>query len=129
MKYGLRWVQMTHLYGRPFVHMPPCSMSVEYPRVLFKQDPRHKVHVDLQACVARLRHKPDFKWCCQWIVDDAWTKDHLLKRSYVLGPQKFPYVHAKAPSFHIKDAVLLTQPFFDCSSCYCLTFFGAVACV
>ena len=72
-----------------------------------EQDARHKVKIDKQHCELKLRHKPDFRWCCMWIVDDDWTKKHILKNSYVLGPQKFVYTQSNAPTFHPKDQVSL----------------------
>lgn len=89
------------------------SSSMFLTSLVSLQDPRHKVEVNKQFIIIRLRHRPTFKWCCQWIPDDKDAQDCKLKRSHVLGPQKLPYIHSRAPAFHSEDAVLF--PLLRCS--------------
>ena len=79
------------------------KMSKEIFEQLWAQDPRHEVKVNRQACSAKLRHRPDFVWCCQWIVSEPEVKKWILPNSYVLGPQKKPYTVLKAPALHADD--------------------------
>ena len=68
--------------------------------------------------IVRLRHRPTFKWCCQWILDDEDAKKCKIQRSYALGPQKHPFVHSRAPAWHEKDAVLFPLLRTVCASVF-----------
>jgi len=68
-----------------------------------KYVPAERTFADAQAAKVKMRHKPDFIWCCMWVVDDEGRKEHKLHNSEVLGPSKGDYVQAMAPPFHPSD--------------------------
>jgi hypothetical protein len=87
------------------------------------KEQRHNPSFDKQATQCLLRHKPDFKWCCQWIVDDDEARKSLLKNSYVLGPEKKPYIAIVAPKFHDGNEVV-----FCLTHCLCDQLSACVFC-
>lgn len=73
----------------------------EFKRI-WGQDERHDVRGTQEICSAKLRHRPDFRWCCSWVDRNNFAK-YKLPNSFLLGPPKKPFVHVNAPALHNDD--------------------------